>query len=84
MKIGSTIKIINNQYNDYGNLFGKTGEIIAGGAKHNGIRRWLVKFDKVEFHVFEPDMQYEECEHNWVMDGHNAGDPICSICYKRE
>ena len=24
-----------------------------------------------------------ECEHNWVMDGHNAGDPICSLCYKR-
>jgi hypothetical protein len=26
----------------------------------------------------------KECEHNWVMDGHNAGDPICSKCYKRE
>jgi hypothetical protein len=25
-----------------------------------------------------------ECEHDWVMDGHNAGDPICSKCYKRE
>lgn len=24
------------------------------------------------------------CEHNWVMDGHNAGDPICSKCYARE
>ena len=26
----------------------------------------------------------ETCEHNWVLDGHNAGDPICSKCYKRE
>lgn len=26
----------------------------------------------------------EECQHNWVLDGHNAGDPICSKCYKRE
>lgn len=25
-----------------------------------------------------------KCEHNWVMDGHNAGDPICSKCYKYE
>lgn len=25
----------------------------------------------------------EECQHNWVMDGHNAGNPICSKCYKR-
>jgi len=24
------------------------------------------------------------CEHNWVMDGHNAGDPICSKCFARE
>lgn len=24
------------------------------------------------------------CEHNWVLDGHNAGDPICSKCYARE
>lgn len=26
----------------------------------------------------------DKCEHNWVMDGHNAGDPICSKCFKRE
>lgn len=25
-----------------------------------------------------------ECQHNWVMDGHNAGEPICSKCLKRE
>ena len=25
----------------------------------------------------------EECYHTWVMDGHNAGDPICSKCLKR-
>lgn len=24
------------------------------------------------------------CEHHWVLDGHNAGDPICSKCYARE
>lgn len=23
----------------------------------------------------------QECEHNWVMEGHNAGDPICSKCF---
>ena len=26
----------------------------------------------------------KECEHNWVLDGHNCGEPICSKCYKRE
>lgn len=26
----------------------------------------------------------KKCDHNWVMDGHNAGDPICSKCYSRE
>lgn len=26
----------------------------------------------------------EECEHNWVLDGHNAGEGICSKCLKRE
>jgi hypothetical protein len=25
----------------------------------------------------------EECQHNWVLDGHNCGDPICSKCLKR-
>lgn len=24
-----------------------------------------------------------ECQHNWVLDGHNAGDPICSKCFSR-
>lgn len=24
-----------------------------------------------------------KCNHNWVMEGHNAGDPICSKCYSR-
>ena len=27
--------------------------------------------------------QKEECQHHWVLDGHNAGDPICSKCFKR-
>ena len=26
----------------------------------------------------------EECKHNWVLDGHNCGEPICSKCYARE
>lgn len=26
----------------------------------------------------------KKCDHNWVMEGHNAGDPICSKCFKRE
>jgi hypothetical protein len=25
----------------------------------------------------------KQCEHNWVMDGHNAGDSICSKCLVR-
>lgn len=25
-----------------------------------------------------------ECQHNWVMEGHNAGDPICSKCFARD
>lgn len=24
------------------------------------------------------------CNHNWVMDGHNTDDPICSKCYSRK
>lgn len=24
------------------------------------------------------------CEHNWVLDGHNCGEGICSKCYARE
>jgi len=24
----------------------------------------------------------KNCQHNWVMDGHNAGEPICSKCFK--
>lgn len=24
------------------------------------------------------------CKHSWVLDGHNAGDPICSKCLARE
>jgi hypothetical protein len=23
------------------------------------------------------------CNHNWVLDGHNCGEAICSRCYKR-
>ena len=26
----------------------------------------------------------KDCEHNWVMDGHNAGNTICSKCLKEE
>lgn len=26
----------------------------------------------------------KKCNHNWVLDGHNAGDPICSECLARE
>jgi hypothetical protein len=25
----------------------------------------------------------EDCNHNWVLDGHNCGEAICSKCYKR-
>lgn len=23
------------------------------------------------------------CDHNWVMDGHNSGAPVCSKCFKQ-
>lgn len=29
----------------------------------------------------EPTPKTQQCEHNWVMDGHNGGNPICSKCY---
>lgn len=25
----------------------------------------------------------EECDHKYVMDGHNSGEPICSKCFKK-
>jgi hypothetical protein len=31
-----------------------------------------------------PLVKEEECKHHWVLDGHNAGEPICSKCFKRE
>lgn len=36
------------------------------------------------FPVSGPFVNTIECQHNWVMDGHNAGEPICSKCLKRE
>jgi D-beta-D-heptose 7-phosphate kinase/D-beta-D-heptose 1-phosphate adenosyltransferase len=35
------------------------------------------KEDKIKY--LDPN-----CEHNWVLDGHNAGEGICSKCLKRE
>lgn len=36
-------------------------------------------------HLLSKEEEEEkDCKHNWVMDGHNAGDPICSKCYARE
>ena len=26
----------------------------------------------------------KNCKHNWVLDGHNCGEPICSECFARE
>lgn len=26
----------------------------------------------------------KNCQHTWVLDGHNAGDPICSKCLSRD
>ena len=40
--------------------------------------------EKIETIFIEKNKTTEICDHNWVMDGHNAGDPICSKCYKRE
>jgi hypothetical protein len=39
-----------------------------------------------QFGLLEQEAKPEakECEHNWVMDGHNAGDTICSKCYVKE
>ncbi len=34
--------------------------------------------------LVEKPASVKACEHRWVMDGHNAGDPICSKCYARE
>jgi len=42
----------------------------------------IEKFDKET--LLGLDKYIKKCDHNWVMDGHNAGDPICSKCYSRE
>ena len=41
--------------------------------------------------VYEDLLNYKEgpkielkCDHNWVLDGHNCGEDICSKCFKRE
>jgi hypothetical protein len=47
---------------------------------NKGFRRVKEEYDN-RYKKYPED---EECEHNWVMDGHNAGDPICSKCYKRQ
>jgi hypothetical protein len=47
----------------------------------------MIKQDSPDSKSKEKETQLKEpkeCKHNWVMDGHNAGDPICSKCYKRE
>ena len=32
----------------------------------------------------EIDKLLKSCQHNWVLDGHNAGETICSKCLARE
>jgi len=57
IKIGSTVIIARNQCDDYGYLLGKTGTVIAGGAKYQDVRRFLIKLNGYEeFYVSEPDL----------------------------
>ncbi len=44
----------------------------------------LIEQEEVRHHEMEMAAKRVECEHNWVMDGHNAGESICSKCFKRE
>jgi hypothetical protein len=39
---------------------------------------------KITLNITESRIAKKQCDHNWVMDGHNVGDPICSKCYQRE
>jgi len=60
------------------------------GSKNNIYVR--SSYPKMEFEIESFDKEtllrldeyIKKCDHNWVMDGHNAGDPICSKCYSRE
>lgn len=52
--------------------------------KHGNLyMRWCIDGQDPGASFTDKDGIYT-CDHNWVMDGHNAGDPICSKCYKRE
>jgi hypothetical protein len=44
----------------------------------------MVEFGEKLMASEKPKTTKEDCVHNWVMEGHNAGDPICSKCYSRE
>jgi hypothetical protein len=60
------------------------------GSKNNIY--FISSYPRVEFEIEKFDKEtllgldkyIKKCDHNWVMDGHNAGDPICSKCYSRE
>lgn len=47
----------------------------------------LIEQDEIRHHEMnraaEKMAREQQCEHNWVMDGHNAGEPVCSKCFKR-
>jgi hypothetical protein len=40
------------------------------------------QLEKVRQIIERATLPKKECEHNWVLDGHNCGEPICSKCYK--
>ena len=60
MKIGDHVKVVRNDYADYGKFLNCEGKIIAGGAKFQSVRRWLVEFStphRFALHVIESDLE---------------------------
>ncbi len=45
-------------------------------------KEWMAKYNSLTKNTAKESKK--NCIHNWVMDGHNVGDPICSKCYSRE
>jgi hypothetical protein len=62
-------------------------DVIAGEMKIGSMITITLTDEEIDEGLIRPanrTLSEKVCEHNWVMDGHNAGDPICSKCSARE
>lgn len=52
---------------------------VGGAAKIQSSSDLIKGSKKEEIKYLDPN-----CQHTWVLDGHNCGEPICSKCFARE